>query len=58
VYILLVYGASQADRSLRYRAIGYARGEAPLGYAEPVEEFVVKYDKDVLRRLENRDDFA
>ncbi|HEY1535262.1 MAG TPA: DEAD/DEAH box helicase family protein, partial [Polyangiaceae bacterium] len=34
------------EKRLRgYRAIGYARGEAPLGYGEPNEEF----DDDVLR---------
>jgi len=32
-------------RRLRgYRAIGYARGEAPLGFGEPSEEVVVDYD--------------
>ncbi len=38
-----------------YRAIGYARGDAPLGCAEPVGEVVVEYDEDVLRELEERD---
>ena len=33
------------ERRLRgYRAIGYARGEAPLGYSEPGDEIVVEYD--------------
>lgn len=33
------------ERRLRgYRAIGYARGEAPLGFAEPKDEVVVEYD--------------
>ncbi len=41
-----------------YRAIGYARGEAPLGCAEPGDEVVVEYDRDVLRDLEERDQFA
>jgi hypothetical protein len=37
------------EKRLRgYRAIGYARGEAPLGYAEPQEDTFVEYD-DVLR---------
>ena len=52
------------EKRLRgYRAIGYARGEAPLGYAEPKEDLMVDYD-DVLRVLDhesatNRDeDFA
>lgn len=50
------------EKRLRgYRAIGYARGEAPLGYAEPKDELVVEYDEDVLRVLDhesatNRDD--
>ena len=38
------------EKRLRgYRAIGYARGEAPLGFAEPDDELVVEYDEDVLR---------
>jgi hypothetical protein len=28
-----------------YRAIGYARREAPLGFAEPVEERTIEYDE-------------
>ena len=33
------------ERRLRgYRAIGYARGEAPLGFGEAGEELVVEYD--------------
>jgi superfamily II DNA or RNA helicase len=31
-----------------YRAIGYARGDAPLGFAEPVEETTVEYDEAAL----------
>jgi superfamily II DNA or RNA helicase len=47
------------ERRLRgYRAIGYARGEAPLSYAEPGDELVVEYDEDVLRSLEELDDFT
>ncbi len=47
------------EKRLRgYRAIGYARGEAPLGYAEPSEERVVEYDQDVIAALEQEDDFA
>jgi superfamily II DNA or RNA helicase len=35
------------ERRLRgYRAIGYARGEAPLGYEEP-QEVTIEYDEDV-----------
>jgi hypothetical protein len=36
-----------------YRAIGYARGKAPLGYAEPRDERIVEYDDDVLRALDH-----
>ncbi len=40
------------EKRLRgYRAIGYARGEAPLGYAEPGDAVIVEYDQDVLRSL-------
>jgi len=47
------------EKRLRgYRAIGYARGEAPLGYAEPGDEIIVEYDDDVLRSIEERDDFT
>ena len=47
------------EKRLRgYRAIGYARGEAPLGYAEPGDEVVVEYDEDGLRSLKELDDFA
>jgi len=41
-----------------YRGIGYAKGEAPLGIAEPGDETVVEYDEDVLRSLRETDDFA
>ncbi|MNC87054.1 hypothetical protein D3C83_27500 [compost metagenome] len=38
------------EKRLRgYRAIGYARGEAPLGYAEPPNERIIEYEDDVLR---------
>ena len=47
------------EKRLRgYRAIGYARGEAPLGYAEPSDERVIEYDEDVLAALDQDDDFA
>lgn len=37
------------ERRLRgYRAIGYARGEAPLGFGEGSEEVVVEYDSGAL----------
>jgi len=35
-----------------YRAIGYARGEAPLGFAEPPEETTIEYDEEALRHFE------
>lgn len=42
------------EKRLRgYRAIGYARGEAPLGYAEPKDDLIVEYDGDVLRALDH-----
>jgi hypothetical protein len=42
------------EKRLRgYRAIGYARGEAPLGYAEPNDDRIVEYDDDVLRALDH-----
>jgi superfamily II DNA or RNA helicase len=41
------------EKRLRgYRAIGYARGEAPLGFAEPREDLVIEYDEDVLMQDE------
>lgn len=47
------------EKRLRgYRAIGYARGEAPLGYAEPGDDVVIEYDQEVRRSLEQLDDFA
>jgi superfamily II DNA or RNA helicase len=42
------------EKRLRgYRAIGYARGEAPLGYAEPRDGRIVEYEDDVLRALDH-----
>lgn len=42
------------EKRLRgYRAIGYARGEAPLGYAEPKGDLIVEYDDGVLRTLDH-----
>ena len=34
-----------------YRAIGYARGEAPLGFAEPPEETTIEHDEEALRHF-------
>jgi superfamily II DNA or RNA helicase len=39
-------------RLATYRAIGYARGEAPLGLAEAAEERTVEYDQEALRHFE------
>jgi superfamily II DNA or RNA helicase len=42
------------EKRLRtYRAIGYARGEAPLGFGEPPEESVIEYDEEALRHFEH-----
>ena len=35
-----------------YRAIGYARGEAPLGYAEVTDGPTVEYDEEALHHFE------
>lgn len=44
------------DKRLRgYRAIGYARDEAPLGRREAEDDAVVEYDEDVLRDLEEQE---
>lgn len=41
------------EKRLRtYRAIGYAREEAPLGFGEAPAEAVVEYDEEALRDLE------
>ncbi|MGH8211588.1 MAG: DEAD/DEAH box helicase [Steroidobacteraceae bacterium] len=40
-------------RLAAYRAIGYARGEAPLGFGEPPEELTVEYDEEALRHFES-----
>jgi superfamily II DNA or RNA helicase len=39
-------------RLTTYRAIGYARGEAPLGFGEPPPKFTVEYDEEALRHFE------
>jgi superfamily II DNA or RNA helicase len=41
-------------RLTTYRAIGYARGEAPLGFGEPhAAELTVEYDEDALRHFDS-----
>ena len=47
--LVILHGGmgAKADRAVRAqldRAIGYARGEAPLGYAEPKDDLLVEYD--------------
>ncbi|MEX0735399.1 MAG: hypothetical protein WDZ66_00765 [Steroidobacteraceae bacterium] len=39
-------------RLTTYRAIGNARGETPLGFAEPPDELTIEYDEEALRHLE------
>jgi len=39
-------------RLTTYRAIGYARGEAPLGFAEPPDELTIEYDAEALRHFQ------
>jgi superfamily II DNA or RNA helicase len=47
------------ERRLRgYRAIGYAKGEAPLGFGTTPDELVVEYDEEALRAFEAADEFA
>src|SRR5208282_447950 len=47
------------EKRLRgYRAIGYARGESPLGYGESEDEVAIEYDQDVLRSLEDPADLT
>jgi superfamily II DNA or RNA helicase len=47
------------ERRLRgYRAIGYVKDEAPLGFGATAGELVVEYDEEALRALEAADEFA
>ena len=39
-------------RLTTYRAIGYARGEAPLGFGESPPEAMVEYDPEALRHFD------
>ena len=44
------------EKRLRtYRAVGYARDEAPLGYSEPTDEPTVEYDEEALRHFDGAD---
>jgi superfamily II DNA or RNA helicase len=39
-----------------YRAIGYARGEAPLGFPESIEpDLTIEYDEEAIRHLKGED---
>jgi superfamily II DNA or RNA helicase len=41
------------EKRLRgYRSIGYARGEAPLGFGGPPEEVTLEYDQEALHHFE------
>ncbi len=42
-------------RLTTYRAIGYARDEAPLGFSEPPEERTIEYDEEALRHFKEED---
>jgi len=47
------------EKRLRgHRAIGYARGEAPLGFGDAPAELVLEYDEEALGAFENAGDFA
>lgn len=47
------------EKRLRgYRAIGYARGEAPLGFGEPREDLVIEYDEDAVATSATDDEFS
>lgn len=41
-----------------YRALGYARGEAPLGFGEAPAELVLEYDEEALRALDQGDEYG
>jgi hypothetical protein len=47
----VVFGSAAAPGRVSRFAIGYARGEAPLGFAEPIEERTVEYDHEALRHF-------
>jgi superfamily II DNA or RNA helicase len=47
------------EKRLRgYRALGYVRGEEPLGFGDATAELVLEYDEEALRALERADEFA
>jgi len=47
------------EKRLRgYRSIGYARGQAPLGYEEPIDDYAIEYDDGALAHFDDENDFA
>ena len=47
------------EKRLRgYRALGYARGEAPLGFGEAPADLVLEYDEEARRALDRAGEFA
>lgn len=46
------------NRLRGYRAIGYAKGEAPLGFAAPNEETTLEYDEGLINEFEDQDEIA
>jgi len=46
------------NRLRGYRAIGYAKGEAPLGYAAPGDEVILEFDEGALHEFEDQNGFA
>ena len=47
------------EKRLRgYRAIGYARGEAPLGYEDPIDDYAIEYDDDALAHFNDGDELV
>ncbi len=42
-----------AKRLRGYRSIGYARGEAPAGCEEPIDETTIEWDEDASRQSED-----
>ena len=44
--LLRAFNAPKAER------IGYARGEAPLGFAEAPEDQLIEYDDEALRHFD------
>ena len=43
----------ERERLRGYRAIGYARGEAPLGFAPPPEDLTIEYDEEARHHFDD-----